>query len=163
MSRKLTIFNTIGNNKQVINTNATTWEGLQNELSQNGVNYSGMRAVVGESQVTLESSQAILPQEDFTLFLMPQKVKSGGGDDYLLDWEDGITWDEEDWTTDNVEEYCFKTAKDLAIARIKRASFYLDKVVEYLIQSDKASSSDPQISNLAAAADQIKRNMDLFD
>lgn len=164
MSRKVTIYNTIGNNKTVIETSAGVWGGLQEDLSRAGIHFSGMKAIVGETQGTLESNQAVLPEADFTLFLMPQKVKSGWNDeDGLIDWEDGITWDDEDWEFNNVEDFSFKTAKDLAIARAKRASFYLDKIIEYLTQEEKRSPSDPHIANLAATAEQIRKNMNLFD
>lgn len=84
--RKVTVFSTKGRSKQVIETKATTWGELKKDLTEAGVSVSGVKAIVGENQNTLESSQASLPMGlqkngttdgDFTLFLTPVKVKSG--------------------------------------------------------------------------------------
>ena len=63
-----------------VETSATTWGQLQNDLSKNGISYSGMKSVIGESKLTLEADAAILPTEGFTLFLMPKKTKAGAID-----------------------------------------------------------------------------------
>lgn len=74
---KVTIFSTGGTNK-TIEVNSTTWGDLQKELSNNGVSTSGMKAVHGQTRVTLEHKDAIIPDGDFNLFLLPVKTKSGG-------------------------------------------------------------------------------------
>src|SRR6267378_8646398 len=109
MTRKWTIYNTIGNNQTTGETSGNTWGDLQSELNRRGISFSGMKVVVGETQVSLESSAAQLPEGEFTLFFMPQKVKSGffppDSDEYLIDWEDGVIWSEVDWEdTDHVPE-----------------------------------------------------------
>jgi hypothetical protein len=76
-TRLVTVFSTVGNNEKTIETSATTWKELKAELANQGVNVSGMKVVIGESQLTLESPDAALPTEEFTLFLLPEKVKSG--------------------------------------------------------------------------------------
>lgn len=73
---KVTIFSTGGANK-TIEVNSTTWGDLQKELSNNGVSTSGMKAVHGQTRVTLEHKDAIIPEGDFNLFLLPVKTKSG--------------------------------------------------------------------------------------
>ncbi len=92
-SRKVTVFNTVGSKKTVVDTNATTWEELKEDLDKAGIAHSGMRAIVGENQVTLESNKARLPigltagdevTNNFTLFLSPRKVKSGASSLSLL-------------------------------------------------------------------------------
>lgn len=73
---KVTIFSTGGANKS-IDVNSTTWGDLQKELSNHGVSTSGMKAVVGQTRVTLEHKDAQIPSDDFNLFLLPVKTKSG--------------------------------------------------------------------------------------
>lgn len=74
---KVLIYSTSGRSGFEFETTATTWEELQRDLSTNQVSYDGMKAVLGESRLTLESPKAQIPQLDFTLFLMPIKTKSG--------------------------------------------------------------------------------------
>lgn len=157
--RKVTVYNTIGGNLTVVESSAQTWGDLQRDLDLRGVSYKGMTAVVGETQVNLESVQAQLLESDFRLFLMPQKVKSGA-DEWLIDW-DGIEWNDADWNdADSVpEEFTFKTQKDLAIARAKKAQSYLQKVIDYLINDQKKVSTDPEVASLARAALEIQKNL----
>lgn len=75
--RKITIFSTKGNRRQSINSGSMNWADLQEELSANGVDYDGLKAIVSSTQNTLESAEALLPEGDFTLMLIPGKVKSG--------------------------------------------------------------------------------------
>lgn len=75
--REVTVYNTVGQNRKAVSTDVPTWGELQAVLSSNNIPFSGMSVVIGETQVTLESSAAHLPEQDFTLFMMPQKVKSG--------------------------------------------------------------------------------------
>lgn len=74
----ITVFSTKGRNRQVVESSATTWGELKSQLNDMDIKTSGMRAIIGETQVTLESSKAVLPVDfNFTLFLSPMKVKSG--------------------------------------------------------------------------------------
>lgn len=169
MSRQVTIYNTIGGNQIPVESHATTWGELQTDLDLRGVSYKGMKVVVGETQVSLESSAAQLPTTAFRLFLMPQKVKSGlfspSNEDYLVDWEEGITWQEMDWeNVDHIpEDFTFKTKKDLIVARAKKAQAYLNKVINYLIQEEHKTSTDPEVANLQKTAEEIQKNLGLFD
>jgi len=54
---------------------ARTFGELKKELKQ--VKWSGMRVVERASKATLQMDDAILPQGEFLLFLVPEKVKSG--------------------------------------------------------------------------------------
>lgn len=54
---------------------AATFGQLKKELRQ--VKWSGMRVVERSTKATLQMDDAILPQGDFVLFLVPEKVKSG--------------------------------------------------------------------------------------
>ena len=72
-TRKVTVWSTQERSTQTIETSAKTWGELKNELS----NVGNTRAVIRETRNTLESGQAELPNQDFTLFLYPEKVRSG--------------------------------------------------------------------------------------
>lgn len=85
---QVTVFSTKGKRKSVVVTEANTWGELKKDLLKEGIETTGFKAIVGENQVTLESSAASLPKgltpagevtKDFTLFLNPIKVKSGMG------------------------------------------------------------------------------------
>lgn len=76
-----------GKNTQ-IKTSAQTWGELSAELTGNGYDLSGMKAIIGGLNVTLESTEAVLPTSDFTLFLSPVKIKAGAdASDYEFEWE----------------------------------------------------------------------------
>lgn len=93
MSVQVTVYTGTGSSK-VINTEAVKWGQLIDDLSRNAISYNsgGMKAVIGETEVTLESNDAVLPSGNFTLFLLPQKVKSGFEDSY----EDSYDEDEDE-------------------------------------------------------------------
>lgn len=76
-ARKITIYNTVGQNKQTIESSALNWGDLQKELHAKGIETKNMKTIIGETQNSLESPQGALMASDFTLFMMPQKVKSG--------------------------------------------------------------------------------------
>lgn len=78
-ARKITVYNTGGKQGKVIETSSLNWADLQKDLSANGVSYSGMKAVIGKTKTNLEHKDAVLPGEDFTLFLFPEKTRSGAG------------------------------------------------------------------------------------
>lgn len=75
--KKITVYSTLGKNATEFNSNGATWKDVQREMSDLRISYSGMKAVIGETRLTLESEKAIVPETDFTLYLMPIKTKSG--------------------------------------------------------------------------------------
>jgi hypothetical protein len=75
--KTVTVFSTLGKQAQEFQSKATTWTELQKEMGEFRISYSGMKAVIGETRLTLESPNALLPSTNFTLFLMPVKTKSG--------------------------------------------------------------------------------------
>lgn len=88
--RKVIVYNTQGRQKREVTFSGDHWEDLQAALSKAGILYEGMKAIIGENQVTLESPKAVLPTgitvgdkltNNFTLFLTPVKTKSGIIDD----------------------------------------------------------------------------------
>jgi hypothetical protein len=151
---------------------ARTWGELQADLNSAGVRYEGMRVMTNPGQVTLESLQAELPQGEFQLFIMPQKVKSGyfaDDDADMIDEHEGIDASDEDWSVEDPEGYIFTSHKQLAIARSKRAFALLEKTIEYLTDSNngpkpatKAAPRDPLMDSLREQARNLQNNM-MFD
>jgi len=156
--REVTVYNTIGNNQKSIRTAAANWGQLQEDLGRHGINFANMTAVIGETQVTLESTQAQLLGEPFTLFLMPQKVKSGAD----IDPDYGIRAEDEDWNFEDPELYSFINEQEQAKARLQKAVILLNKVTGYLCDDCHKPVSDPQVSALQRTAEEIQRNMNLF-
>lgn len=78
MSKTVLVYTTTGQgNNKTFESVSETFGDLKRELSANGITHDNMKAVVGESRVTLESDLAQLPTTNFTLFLMPKKTKAG--------------------------------------------------------------------------------------
>jgi len=76
-TRTVTIYSTQGRGQsQTIETDAKTWGELRPKIE---FNTSNVRAVVRENRTTLEANDAVLPEEEHTIFLYPTKVKSGAG------------------------------------------------------------------------------------
>jgi hypothetical protein len=63
--------------ERVVDSSAKNWGELQSDLSDGGISFDNMKAVIGETKLTMDSSSSVVPQEDFTLFLMPKKTKAG--------------------------------------------------------------------------------------
>lgn len=76
MTRKIKIYTTAGI-PGTIETNVSTLGELKPLLRQREINYDGMKMLVGETKNELSVDEAILPTEDFKLYLMPAKTKSG--------------------------------------------------------------------------------------
>lgn len=79
--RKVKVYSTAFGLK-AINSSATTWGELTNDLDANSITYSGMNAVENVNNSTLVLSEARLPEGEFVLMLTPQKTKSGS--DYKI-------------------------------------------------------------------------------
>lgn len=80
--RIVTVYSTIGKNGELIETNANLWQDLKKELLklQSPIKTDGMKVIHGETNATFEHPETVLPEGDFTIFLMPVKVKSGAMD-----------------------------------------------------------------------------------
>ena len=76
MTRKIKIYTTAGM-PGTIETNVSTLGELKPLLRQREINYDGMKMLVGETKNELSVDEAVLPTEDFKLYLMPVKTKSG--------------------------------------------------------------------------------------
>tara|TARA_R110000823_G_scaffold97346_4_gene211526 strand:+ start:496 stop:723 length:228 start_codon:yes stop_codon:yes gene_type:complete len=73
--RKITIVSTQANERQDIQSDATTWGQLRTEVPH--LISNDMKATVRETRVDLVHEDAMLPEGEFVLFLFPEKVKSG--------------------------------------------------------------------------------------
>src|SRR5690606_29812425 len=74
---KVTVFSTKGKKRTTVETTAQVWGDLKKQMNEEGIETSGMKSIIGETQLSLESNKAVLPDYDFVLFLSPIKVKSG--------------------------------------------------------------------------------------
>ena len=84
MTRKIKIYTTNGM-PGTIETNVSTLGELKPILRQREVNYDDMKLLVGETKNELSQDEAILPEGDFKLYLMPAKTKSGVDFDEMED------------------------------------------------------------------------------
>ena len=75
--RTITVYSTSGRNGINVITDVQTWGALKTELSTKQIQHDKMKAVIGETKNTLEAPNAVLPEGDFSLFLMPLRTKSG--------------------------------------------------------------------------------------
>lgn len=73
---KVTIFSTKGLDKKVIETSATTWGELKEEVSE-FYDMDNLQATENVNRTDLVHESAVLPTSDFRLFLRPIKTKSG--------------------------------------------------------------------------------------
>ena len=73
--REIRVFST--KVKKKLQSDVSTWGELKRILSVNDISYTGMSAALSGSKVSLQHNDAILPTENFVLYLMPTKVKSG--------------------------------------------------------------------------------------
>jgi hypothetical protein len=74
---KIKIFTTKGRTGDVIETNVTTWGELKKLVSNAGVSLSNMQATESINKTTFADDAAIIPTQDFALFLRPVKTKAG--------------------------------------------------------------------------------------
>ena len=125
MTRKIKIYTTAGM-PGTIETNVSTLGELKPLLRQREINYDGMKMLVGETKNELSVDEALLPTEDFKLYLMPAKTKSGVD---FEDMEDKI--DTIESTVDRIEDK-------------------LDKVLNLLSNPISTPSVASQVSSLSA-------------
>lgn len=130
MTRKIKIYTTAGM-PGTIETNVSTLGELKPLLRQREINYDGMKMLVGETKNELSVDEAVLPTEDFKLYLMPAKTKSG------------VDFDE-------MEDSINRIAAD-----VERIEDKLDKVLSLLktgtgVSTGFVASTTSQVSSLSA-------------
>lgn len=74
--RKITIISTKNAKMNTVETAASTWGELREEL-QGQYDFSSLKAVDGLTKMSYESLDAVLPEGDTRIFLRPTKTKSG--------------------------------------------------------------------------------------
>jgi len=76
--RQIKVISTQGDANIELNSSATTWGELSEEINATGrISTSNMKAMVRETKATLEVAGALLPEGTFTVFLTASKIKSG--------------------------------------------------------------------------------------
>lgn len=75
-TRKIKVVVTRGENR-VIESSATKWGELEKQLKGLSYDVAKLGAVEGKSRHTLEHAEAVLPEGNFVLFLIPVESKSG--------------------------------------------------------------------------------------
>jgi hypothetical protein len=75
--RTIRVISTQADSAISIESNATTWSQLKEELGARFSGVSDMKAIVRETRVTLESPEAQLPEGNFTIILSMKKIASG--------------------------------------------------------------------------------------
>lgn len=75
-TRKIKIYSTLGV-QGTIETDVQTFGELKPILQSREVNLSGMKVLVGKTKNELSENAAVLPTEDFKIYLIPSKTKSG--------------------------------------------------------------------------------------
>lgn len=75
MKRFVQVTGSKGNTR--FQTEASEWQGLMKELKEFNIDASGLKAQIAESRLTLENTDSVLPEEDFTLVLSPVRLKQG--------------------------------------------------------------------------------------
>lgn len=152
---KVTVYNQVGQSKREVEFSGSNWGELQELLDRENVPYVNMKAVIGSSQLTLESKLANVPSEDWVLFLVPHKVKSGTESLHidisdmlaaLSNDTDDIRRDDDD-DDDNWEDYDHGYDRD---------GGYDDHYIPKLTSS---KSKDLQMNILDKQAEEIARNL----
>jgi len=75
--RTIRVISTQSDRAQSVESAASTWGELQSALSGIINNVNDMKAIVRETRVSLESSEAQLPEGNFTVILSMKKIASG--------------------------------------------------------------------------------------
>ncbi len=77
MLRSIIIISTQGANRVTINSSATTWSELQQEINAEGTFSANDVQPLIRGGAAIESGSHVLPEGDFTLFITPSKIKAG--------------------------------------------------------------------------------------
>lgn len=75
--RTITVIGTTLPNPKEYTTEATTWGQLKEVVSRDFGTIDKMKAVIKETRATLEREDALLPEDDCTIFLTQAQIKAG--------------------------------------------------------------------------------------
>ena len=128
--RQVTIYSTKYGIKK-IDSDATTWGELKNEIIETG-NYdlTNLTATENVNKTTLESTEAVLPEGDFVLFLRATKFKAGA--DYA------------NMSFADLRSHLTDELKELIKEKYNRSWTQLSKkkLADFLTEQDKLDTSD---------------------
>jgi hypothetical protein len=112
-----------------VNSDATTWGELKDVLNSRDISTDGMKGIIRETKITLESDEAQLPDDNFTLFLFTAKVKSGldtaemlrdlrnrmdeAFDEMIDDLKEGVYGDDSDGAISDLKKERDRLAREL--------------------------------------------------
>lgn len=82
-TRVITLYATKGAKKAKLETNVSTWGELKSLISKEGYDLKVLHATENINKTDLVNEIAVLPVGDFTVFLRPKQVKSGGRGDSM--------------------------------------------------------------------------------
>ncbi|ALN97166.1 hypothetical protein [Flavobacterium phage FpV4] len=82
-ARVITLYATKGAKKAKLETEATTWGELKSLIKREGYDLDKLHATENINKTDLVNDAAVLPTGDFTVFMRPKQVKSGGRGDGL--------------------------------------------------------------------------------
>jgi hypothetical protein len=149
--KNVTVFNTQSNTPSSFTTEATTYGEIKHLIP----GADSMKVVVRETKVTLENDDALLPEGDFTLFLFPEKVKSGAIDTDNYDADDeGLlaALGDIDENIDDVQSY-LSAKLDRVLAKIDELTRTLHMSPEdRLLEAQKEAEKQAAIKALAEEA-----------
>ena len=75
--KNVKIISSTGKGKVELRSSSESWGELKTDLTESEVSFNGMSATIGETRNTLSMDSSALPKGDFTLFLTPNRTKSG--------------------------------------------------------------------------------------
>ena len=157
---KVTVYNQVGQSKKEVEFPGTTWGQLQETLMDAGVPFAGMKAVIGENQNSLDMAGSVVPTNDWTLFLVPNKVESGM-DDYGND-EDGDDYTSDDDDVDSNDDDSNSPALSIEkLEQIQKLTEASNLIAEVVAEIKKANTviSDPVLNDLNRKANEIMANL----
>lgn len=160
--KKIKLWSQRDNSSVNIETQATTWGELKKDVGSE-VNFKNIKGIVRETKHVLELDDAKLPQGEFTIFLLPTKVRSGMGK------ESGIIRTkaeyEKDFNSKELRKLCVERglgsdgnkadhAKRLANDDLKKSS-ESHKVNKDLIKAPLTSKKSEEIARIEPASPAI--------
>ena len=134
--RQIKIYTTVGASG-AIDTNVTTLGQLKPLLMEKGINFNNMKLVVGETKAELSLDEAILPESNFKIYLMPSKTKSGVDFDQM---------------EENIEE--LQNSTDDLHEKLERVLSKLDQI---LLNPTPAAVAVPVSAEDAEAIEELRR------
>ena len=123
--RQIKIYTTVGTGG-TIDTNARTLGELKPLLMEQGINFDNMKLVVGETKAELSLDEALLPESNFKIYLMPAKTKSGADFDEM---------------EEKIEEM------EIAVSRIESKVIRIESKVEQILAKVNSNSCNSAVAS----------------